>query len=219
MKMDLSAPDLIKELDKPEHALVRQEFNELSFSRHTLMFTPEHGSDFVFIVKTGRVRIYLAFEDKEFSLALLKRGDIYTTHTRAFVAAFDHCAILTMPTVKFYRFMTDFPVFSRTVMGVLGELLKQSFSIIESLVFKDVTQRLVEFLLFEARSHGEKGKDGISVQMDLTMEQLAAVVGSSRQTVSTAINEMIKAGVLEKKSRREYLVPNLELLKGFPYYG
>ncbi|MDH3393119.1 MAG: Crp/Fnr family transcriptional regulator [Desulfobulbaceae bacterium] len=216
MKMHLSAPDLIKELDKPEHRQVRKEFGELSFARHALMFTPEHEADFVFIVKEGRVRVYLAFEDKEFSLAILKKGDIYTTHTRAFVVAFEDCTILTMPTPKFYRLMTSLPVFSRTVIGVLGELLKQSFSIIESLVFKDVTQRLVEFLLFEARNHGKAAPDGVVVRLDLTMEQLAAVVGSSRQTVSTAINEMVKSGVLQKKSRREYLVPNLDVLKGFP---
>ncbi|MDH4321982.1 MAG: Crp/Fnr family transcriptional regulator [Desulfobulbaceae bacterium] len=219
MKTDLHTPDLIKELDKPEHARIRQEFREISYPRNALMFTPGHAEDCVFIVKKGRVRIYLAFEDKDFSLAILNRGDIYTTHTRAFVAALDDCTILAMPTAGFYRYMTGSPVFNRTVMGILGELLKQSFSIIESLVFKDVTQRLVEFLLYEARSHGTKGAEGVAMPIDLTMEQLAAVVGSSRQTVSTAINEMIKSGVLVKKTRGVYLVPNLEVLKDFPHCG
>jgi len=219
MKTNLSAPDLIKELDKPEHRAVRKEFSEMVFPRNALMFAPGHDADFVFIVKKGRVRVYLAFEDKEFSLAILKRGDIYTTHTRAYVTAFDDCAVLAMPTAGFYRYMTGFPVFSRTVMGVLGELLRQSFSIIESLVFKDVSQRLVEFLLYEARAHGKQETGGVMVRVDLTMEQLAAVVGSSRQTVSTAVNDMIKGGALVKKSRQEYLVPNIEVLKNFPHCG
>ena len=102
-------------------------------------------------------------------------------------------------------------------MGVLGELLKQSFSIIESLVFKDVTQRLVEFLSYEARNHGEATGEGILVRVDLTMEQLAAVVGSSRQTVSTIVNDMVKGGVLVRRSRKELLIPNVEVLKGFPH--
>jgi CRP-like cAMP-binding protein len=217
MKTDLFSTDLIKELQKPEYGGVRAEFTEMVFPRNVLIFQADDHADLVFIVKKGRVRVYLAFEDKEFSLAILKQGDIYSTHTRAFVSTLDDTVLLAMPTAKFHRFMTAHPVFSRTVTGVLGELLKQSFSIIDSLVFKDVTQRLVEFLLYEARSHGCPEEGGIRLAVDLTMEQLAAVVGSSRQTVSTLINEMVKAGVVVKRGRGEFLLPKLELLKDFPH--
>lgn len=217
MKTDLFSTDLIKELEKPEYGGVRDEFSEVSFPRNVLIFQPNDHADLIFIVKKGKVRVYLGFEDKEFSLAILKKGDIYSTHTRAFVSTLDDSVLLTMPTVKFHRFMISHPVFSRTAIGIFGELLKQSFSIIASLVFKDVTQRLVEFLLHEARSHGREENRGIRLSLDLTMEQLAAVVGSSRQTVSTIINGMIKAGVVIKLGRREYLLPKLELLKDFPH--
>lgn len=216
MKTDLFSIDLIKELQKPEYGGVRAEFTERSFARHRLIFQPDDHADLVFIVKKGKVRVYLAFEDKEFSLAILKKGDIYTTHTRGFVATLDDTVLLVMPTAKFHRFMLAYPVFSRTVMGIFGELLKQSFSIIASLVFKDVTQRLVEFLLHGARSHGRREEGGICLAVDLTMEQLAAVVGSSRQTVSTILNEMVKGGVVVKRGRGEFFLPKLELLKDFP---
>ncbi|MBU3937611.1 MAG: Crp/Fnr family transcriptional regulator [Proteobacteria bacterium] len=215
MKTDLFSIDLIRELQKPEYSGVRAEFTEKSFLRNVLIFPPDDRAGQVFIVKKGRVRVYLAFEDKEFSLAILKKGDIYSTHTRAYVTTLDDTVLLVMPTAKFHRFMILHPVFSRTVMGIFGELLKQSFSIITSLVFKDVTQRLAEFLLYEARSHGRPEDGGVSLTIDLTMEQLAAVVGSSRQTASTLINEMIRAGVLVKRSRRELFLPKLELLKDF----
>lgn len=217
MKTDLFSIDLIKELQKTEYGAVREEFAEMSFLRNRLIFQPDDHADLVFIVKKGRVRVYLAFEDKEFSLAILKKGDIYSTHTRAFVSTLEDTELLAMPTSKFHRFMLAHPVFSRTVMGIFGELLKQSFSIIGSLVFKDVTQRLVEFLLHEAKNHGRQEEGGISVAVDLTMEQLAAVVGSSRQTVSTIINEMVKGGVMVKRGRGEFLLPRLELLQDFPH--
>ena len=215
MKTDLFSIDLIKELEKPEYGTVREEFSELSFPRNVLIFQPDGCADLVLVVKQGKVRVYLAFEDKEFSLAILKKGDIYSTHTRAFVATLDDTVLLAMPTARFHRFMISYPVFSRTVMGVLGEILKQSFSIIDSLVFKDVTQRLVEFLLYEARSHGRPEGGGIRLEVDLTMEQLAAVVGASRQTVSTVINEMVKGGVIIKRGRGEFFLPRPELLQDF----
>jgi CRP-like cAMP-binding protein len=217
MKTKLSRRDLLQELDKPEYRAVFQEFSPARFPKNTLIFSLGHTEDMVFIVKKGRGRVYLAFEDKDFSLAILEKGDIYSTHTRSYVMALEDVELLIMPTAKFHQFMISFPVFSKTIVSVLGELLKQTFSIIDSLVFKDVTQRIVEFLLYEARHHGTACDSGTKINVDLTMEQLAAVVGSSRQTVSTIINQMLKSGVLSREGRTEYLVPNLAILKEFPH--
>lgn len=217
METKLTSKNLLDELKKPAFKSIFQEFTERSFPRNSLIFTPDHPENLVFIVKKGKVRVYLAFEDKDFSLAILEKGDIYSTHTRAYVSAFEDTQLLTVPTQKFYQLMMSVPVFSETIIKVLGQLLKQSFSIIDNLVFKDVSQRLVEFLLHEAGKHGRQSAEGISVKIDLTMEQLAAIVGSSRQTVSTIINQMLRAGVLAKSDRKEFLIHNPEILKEFPH--
>lgn len=216
MKTKLSSRNLLRELEKPEYRSVLSEFSEASFPKSTLIYGPEQTADSVFIVKKGKVRVYLAFEDKDFSLAILETGDIYSTHTRAYVSALEDAELMVMPTAKFHRFMTAYPFFSKTIISILGELLKQTFSIIGSLVFKDVTQRIVEFLLHEARHHGQPCEGGISINIDLTVEQLAAVVGSSRQTASSIINQLLKSGVLQKSGRKKYLIPNLDILKEFP---
>lgn len=215
MKTRLSTKNLLLELEKPEYQAVLAEFSESRFAKNTLISAPDHGEDSVFIVKEGKLRVYLAFEDKNFSLAILEKGDIYSTHTRAYVLTLEDAELLVMPTAKFHRLMTAYPVFSKTVISILGELLQQTFSIVGSLVFKDVTQRIAEFLLHEARRHGRPSGKGIAVTIDLTVEQLAAVVGSSRQTTSTIINQMLKTGILHKSGRKKYLIPNLDALKEF----
>ncbi|RUM36916.1 MAG: Crp/Fnr family transcriptional regulator, partial [Desulfobulbus sp.] len=63
---------------------------------------------------------------------------------------------------------------------------------------------------------GRQTEEGILLSLDLTMEQLAAIIGSSRQTVSTIINGMQRAGVICKVGRGVYRIPNLDLLKNFP---
>lgn len=216
MKTKLSSKNLLQELAKPEYNGVLGEFSPVSYPKNMMISTPGHGEDLVFIVRKGRVRVYLAFEDKDFSLAILGEGDIYSTHTKAYVATLEDTELLAIPTAEFLSFMNAYPVFSKTVITVLGEMLKETFSIIESLVFKDVTQRIVEFLLHEARHHGKPGKEGVTVDIDLTVEQLAAVVGSSRQTASSILNQMLKTGVLVKSGRKKYLIPNPAVLKEFP---
>ena len=217
MKTKLSEINLLVELEKPEYETILGEFNERSFPKNSIICSPNYYEDLIFIVKQGTIRIYLAFEDKEFLLAILTKGGIFSTHTRCFAETLEDVKLLIMPTIKFHGFMSAYPIFSKTIIRILGELLKQSFSIIDSLVFKDVTQRIVEFFLYEARHNGKKDPAGTRFIIDLTMEQVASVVGSSRQTVSTIINQMLRDGTLSKVDRRTYVVPNLDILKEFPH--
>ncbi len=216
MKTKFSSINLLAELQQDRYRRLRADFMEKRYRRGCLIYTPGHDDDLVFIVKQGKVRIYLAMEDKEFSLTILGPGDIYTTHTRAHVVAIEDVVMLTMPTMRFHRYMMEYPALSRTIISILGELLKQSFSIIDGLVFKDISGRLADFLLHEAEHQGRKQADGTCLALDLTMEQLAAIIGSSRQTVSTILNAMHRAGVVRKKGRGVYLIPNLDLLRNYP---
>ncbi|MDH3348940.1 MAG: Crp/Fnr family transcriptional regulator [Desulfobulbaceae bacterium] len=217
MKTQLSKNNLLIELEKPEYSSILNQFHERTFPKNSLIYGPDHEEDLVLIVKKGKVRLYISYEDKEFSLAILKAGDLYTTHTRTFLSALEDVKLLVMPVNRFYTFMTSHQIFSQTIIATLGKLLKQSFSIIESLIFKDVTQRIVEFLLYEVNHHGHRNEKGVTVEIDLTTEQLASVVGASRQTVSTIINDLVRSDVVVKINRKTFLVPNPALLKEFPH--
>lgn len=215
MKTKFSTINLLEELKDPKYAQLCNEFSTVRYTKGQLIYAPGQDSDLVLIIQQGKVRVYLAMEDKEFSLALLEPGDLYTSHTRAHVSAVEDVTLLTMPTAQFHRHMVTYPALSRTIVSILGELLKQSFSIIDNLVFKDISSRLADFFLHEAEHNGEITSDGTLIKVDLTMEQLAAIVGSSRQTVSTIISSMQRAEVIKKKERGVFLIANIQLLKNF----
>jgi CRP-like cAMP-binding protein len=216
MKTKFSSINLLQELDRPQYERLCADFTQQRYGKGEFVQTADQDDDLVFIIRQGRLRIYLAMEDKEFSLTILGPGDIYATHTRAHVVAIEEVVLLTMPTMRFHRYMVDHPALSRTIISILGELLKQSFSIIDNLVFKDISGRLADFLFHEAEHSGRATPDGILLRLDLTMEQLSAIIGSSRQTVSTILGSMQRAGVLAKQERGVYLITNLDLLKNFP---
>lgn len=217
MKTKLSSINLLTELGRLENKNFLAEFTDINYTKNSLIYSPGHERDLVFIVKKGRLRLYLAVEDKDFSLAILEPGDIYATHTRAHVETLENVTLMVMPTTKLHAYMATHPALSRTIIRILGELLKQSFSIIDSLVFKDIKQRLTDFFLYEAEHNGSKGPDGTTVILDLTTTQLAAIIGSSRQTVSTIVSAMLKDGVLEKKHRNIYIIANIDLLRNYAH--
>lgn len=217
MKTKLSSINLLTELGKAENRSLLVEFTDIHYIKKSLIFSPGHEQDLIFVVKKGRLRLYLAVEDKDFSLAILEPGDIYATHTRAHVETLEDVTLMVMPTAKLHSYMATHPALSKTVIRILGEMLKQSFSIIDSLVFKDIKQRLTDFFLYEAEHNGRKGQRGVTVKLDLTTTQLAAIIGSSRQTVSTIVSAMLKEGVLEKEHRSIYIIPNVDLLRNYAH--
>lgn len=215
MPTSFSATSLLTELAIPENHHFRAEFTEKNYPKDSFLYAPGHEEDLVFIIKSGRIQIYLAVDDKEFSLVILGPGDIYTSHTSAHVKSLDESVLLIIPTERIYACMSKYPTLTTPIIFVLVKLLKESFSIINSLVFKDVCQRLVLFLMQEANGKGTSSKEGITINPAMTTSQLAAIVGSSRQTVSKILNAMFQADVLCRKKNGNYLIPDLTLLQHY----
>ena len=79
------------------------------------------------------------------------------------------------------------------------------------LVFSDVPGRVAKALLDLAEKFGEKEADGIRVQHDLTQEELAQLVGASRETVNKALSEFANRGWIRLEGRSVLLLDSERL--------
>ena len=189
--------NLLEHLQRQEFAGLYASLTRRRYAKGAFICKPEGGDNCVFIVAEGRARVYLGYEDKEFNLGILNKGDIYSTHTRAFVQALDEMEILITDARTFRQKMLDDPEVAKSMVGLLGNMLKASFDIIEGLVFKDVSSRLATLLSNESRRHGIPAENGgIVVQMDLSVEQIAGLLGSTRQTVSSLLTDLSRRGLV-----------------------
>ena len=214
MGMKFLEENLLDHLERPEFADLHASLTRKKFCKGSYICQPGGVINQVFIVASGRVRIYLGYEEKEFNLGILTKGDIYSTHTKTYVQALTDSEVLMADVSTFRRQMVGDPEVTKAMVRVLGNILQTSFTIIDGLAFKDVNSRLVALLANEARRHGSVGENGaITVQIDLSVEQIARLVGSSRQTVSTLMNDLIRAGLLERSVRGTYILPNLPALE------
>ncbi len=204
--------NLLDELEKEELSDFKNIFHERPFSKGQLIFTPFQDSNQAFIIAKGRVRVYLAYADKEFSLSILGVGELYSTHTECYVEALDDCRLLVADVKDIARFMTDVPSLTRSMVRVLGRILKNSFSIIAGLAFKDINKRLIDYILYIAEQAYPDEKTP-EIELGLTVEQLSGLMGASRQTVSTLLNSLERDGLIKKTGRGCYLVLNIELLR------
>ncbi|ADU61550.1 MAG: Crp/Fnr family transcriptional regulator [Pseudodesulfovibrio sp.] len=211
--MKFTGVNLLDELGRDELGELRNVFRERAWSKGAIIFDADETDNLVFIIAEGRVRVYLAYEDKEFTLGILGPGDLYATHAGCYVQAFDDTRLLLADVQSVKRCMTEMPVFTRTMVRVLGNILQNTFSIIGGLAFKDIYDRLMDYILIEAQDNGVPEGDGLTISLGLTTEQLAQLLGATRQTVSTLLNDMVRAGFMEKRGRGRFHIPSLDALK------
>lgn len=212
-KMRIFNQNLLDIINSPEYEAILPKFHEKSYRRKEIIFYPNYAENNVFIVKKGKVRVFLASSDKEFTLSILEEGDAYSTHTRTYIQALDNCTLLICKTEDFGEIMKKDPAFTMNTVKVLGDLLKNSITIITNLAFNETGQRVKEYLLAAAEEKGMPGEKGIVLEIGLDIGQLAMSIGASRQTVSGIINEMYRAGVLERVNRKTVIIKDVEQLR------
>lgn len=213
-RMKLTDINLIKALESPEYKEFYGIFQERRFSKKQIISLPDDEENLVILVKKGRVRVFLSYEDKEFTLSILEQGDIYSSHTRALTQALDdETVILVTDTKTFGQMILRFPQFSLIMVKVLGDLLRNSITIINGLVFKETHARLAEFLVQAVKDKGEVVGKEIKLKLGLNVEEIANVLGATRQTVSVLLNDFYKTGILKKEDRHTIIIKDITMLK------
>lgn len=185
-----------------------------------LLSAPGCGVDRVFIVRTGRLKVYLAGENRELSLSFLGPGDIYITHTPTYIRCVEAASIWTMDTRALAQKMMDSPSITPMLMQVLGRLLTEAVALIEDLAFREVPARLARFFISRAQRRGQVSESGWLIPVDLGMQDIAELLGTTRQTISLLINQWERDGLLQRIGRRSWLIPSLDALAAcFPEPG
>lgn len=206
--------NLLDHLARPEFVNLYSALVSEHYAKGAYISQPGVGANRIFIVVEGRVRVYLGYEEKEFSLGILTRGDIYSSHTPTFVQALSEVQLLTTDVATFRQRMVGDPEITKAMVRVLGNILERSFSIIDSLAFKDVSGRLIALLAYEGRKHGITLKGGaIEVEIDLSTEHLARLVGSSRQTISMLLSDFVRTGLVIRPRRGVFIIPDIRALE------
>ena len=226
--MKFSNINLLDELARPEFAPLLAAFHERLCPRQSVIFTPryddhlsdqepqkpwaEQAENYVFIVKSGLIRVYLFCEEREFTIGFLNPGDLFVSHSNALVQAVDDSVILLLDSPTFNRGMMAIPEFTMPIVRVLGGMLKSCFSIIDGLALRDVTVRLARLLMDLPREE-DAHKPGSLIRLPFSGEKLAQSLGTSRQTISTLLTDFTRLGILRKEQRGLYRILNEERLR------
>jgi CRP-like cAMP-binding protein len=184
-------------------------FNGFHIRRHgkgSMVCSSEGDENGVFVVMDGRLRAYLIGEDREITLFYLVPGDIFCTHSGCLVEAVEKSETRFADIATFGRKLKENPSIAFGLVSILGRAIMSCMRTIEDLMFHNVKQRIAVFLLDHASTGARERREGTELSLGLTTEEIANMIGSSRQTCSTALNSLMKEGYLKRLSRTDFLL-------------
>ena len=185
---------------------------ERSVAKNTMVINEGDDTDCLYIVLKGKAHAVRSDESgRQFIVNRYGPFDyfgemsFFDRHTRcATVITKEKCSLMILPRKAFFDFAARHPEIYGNVIRALLEKLRKATRQIEELAFLDVYGRLARVLI------ENRNDDGV-IEEKLTQQELADMVGSSRETVNRIFNELVTGGYISKEKGR------IRINKKLPY--
>lgn len=200
---------LFSALDDEAASALQASVAETRLRRGEVLFHEGDAGDRLYVVLDGKVKLGRSSPDgRENLLAIMGPGQMFgelslfdpgprsatvTAVTDATFASLSHEDMLT--------WLEGRPTVARGLLSQLAARLRRSNDVVADLVFSDVPGRVAKALLELSDRFGRTADDGIHVHHDLTQEELAQLVGASRETVNKALADFASRGWLRLEPR------------------
>jgi CRP-like cAMP-binding protein len=176
--------------------------------RQPLYLTGDPSSN-VYLLKKGRVKIAnTAPSGKEVTFDILEPGEVFgeldvleDAPRSTSAEALDDALICVIPRKDFDQYLAMHPTVMFKLTKLIGLRLKKIQSRVEDLVFRDVPARLAHLLSELGKTDGVADKQGIRLNVKLTHQEMANLIGCSRETVSTTMGQFRDDGLIQMDGR------------------
>ena len=200
---------LFDALDDEGARVLRRQMSEVKLSRGEHLFMEGDDGDALYVVIEGKMKLTRAAADgRENLLSVVGPGEMFgelslfdprprtssaSAVTDASLASLKHEALIP--------WLRERPDVSLHMLRQLARRLRRANDVNADLVFTDVPGRVAKNLLDLADRFGNQETDGLHVHHDLTQEELAQLVGASRETVNKALADFAARGWLQISAR------------------
>ncbi len=192
----------------------------LRFKKDQFIYFPDEAAENLYMISEGRVRIGHYLDDgKEVIKSILTKGEIFGELALAgeekrsdFAQAMDENTIICPLSIgELKNLMYEDRELSFKMLKLVGLRLMKLERKLELLVFKDARTRIIEFLKDAAAWKGKKVGFETMIPTRLTHKDIASLTGTSRQTVTTILNELKEQNLINF-DRKKILIRDLEKL-------
>jgi CRP/FNR family transcriptional regulator, cyclic AMP receptor protein len=205
---------LFEALDDESAAALRAGITIVELARGDRLFEEGASGDQLYVILDGKIKLTRAAADgRENLLGVLGPGEMFgelslfdpRPRTAGATAVIDsRLAALAHDDLR--SWLTGRPDVALHLLQALARRLRRANDVMADLVFTDVPGRVAKALLDLADRFGTVQEDGLQVNHDLTQEELAQLVGASRETVNKALADFAARGWLHLAAKSVLLI-------------
>jgi CRP/FNR family transcriptional regulator, cyclic AMP receptor protein len=202
----LSHVSLFADLDEDHLRQVAEQLRPRRYRRGETVFVTGDPGTSLCMVSTGRVKLALtSTEGREVILDVLGPGEVFGELAlldgeprSADAVAVERTELLLLQRDEFIRFLRARPEVAINLLGVLSRRIRRDTQLVQDAAFLDVPARLARTILRLA----ERGEDGLLRTPRLTQSDLAAVAGTTRETLNKWLGFFADQGLIQWRDSR-----------------
>lgn len=205
---------LFSPLDDQSAETLLTSMSSARLERGDVLFHEGDQGDRLYIIGEGKIKLGRTSADgRENLLAVLGPGEMFGELSlfdpgprTATATAVAETQVVSMGHEQLKDFLAARPGVALTMLSALARRLRRTNDVLADLVFTDVPGRVAKALLDLAGRFGRQVEEGVLVPHDLTQEELAQLVGASRETVNKALADFASRGWLRLEARAVLLM-------------
>jgi CRP/FNR family transcriptional regulator, cyclic AMP receptor protein len=177
--------------------------------RGDILFREGDQGDRLYVIGEGKIKLGLTSVDgRENLLAVLGPGEMFGELSlfdpgprTATATAIAETQLIALGHEDLDSFLRGRPAVAKNLLTALARRLRRTNETLADMVFTDVPGRVAKALLHLSERFGHPAEDGILVAHELTQEELAQLVGASRETVNKALADFATRGWIKLEAR------------------
>jgi CRP/FNR family cyclic AMP-dependent transcriptional regulator len=213
--------DLFVRLAPEDLAWLEARSRARSFPRGSPIYLPADAANSVLLLASGRVKICnITAEGKQAILAFIEPGELFGELAvfdegarDEYAEAVEKTTVVLIPGEYFSELMEKHAALSVGVTKLIGLRRRRIERRLKYLLFRSNRQRLINLLLELSETYGRQTNDGLLLDIKLSHQDLANVIGSTRETVTVTLGELQAEGRLVLGRRKVVLTDIAELAK------
>ncbi|MEI6620392.1 MAG: Crp/Fnr family transcriptional regulator [Actinomycetes bacterium] len=210
----LSRAPMFSTLDAEAAAALRASMDAVQLRKGQVLFLEGERGERLYIITEGKMKLgHTSADGRESLLAVLGPGELLGELSlfdpgprTATATALTDVSLMGLGHLALRPWLTGRPEVAEALLAALAQRLRRTNEQMADLVFSDVPGRVAKTLLELGEKFGRPQPDGLHVTHDMTQEELAQLVGASRETVNKALADFAARGWIRLESRSVVLL-------------
>ena len=183
---------------------IREHVTVVRLKRRQTVYSPESSDEAAYLLLEGKVKLFhMSDEGREIIVDILQAGELFGDlqsldgHSGMWAETLEDSEIAVLPREHFNELLRGHPDVALRLVEEMSQRLHRRASQIEDLALRNVSSRVANTLLKLGENHGTMGRNGITINLRLTHQDIANMVAASRETVTTVLVDMREDGIID----------------------